>query len=183
MPESIESSMFVSHRARMLGKFYSRKDWNSTKFEWRHQIFVKLSFMEFFDSELSGLNPFDNLAIIHWVKNRLKTERQAVRSWDTNAWSNLCDPHWELICHSKWHSGTSEISTPPEIAVETHLLVQHGTKTIPGFLPADRGASWLLLPSLISLLSGSTVQPENTCSCIVKVTGQVWESEKRISTH
>ena len=46
-------------------------------------------------------------------------------------------------------------------------------KTIPGFLPADGEASSLLLPSLISLLSSGTVQPENTYSCILKVTGQV----------
>ena len=58
---------------------------------------------------------------------------------------------------------------------------EHGTKTTPVFLPADGEASWLLLPSSVSLLSGSTVQPENTYSCILKVTGQVWESQKRIS--
>ena len=58
---------------------------------------------------------------------------------------------------------------------------EHGTKTTPVFLPADGEASWLLLPSLVSLLSGGTVQPENTYSCILKVTGQVWESQKRIS--
>ena len=40
-------------------------------------------------------------------------------------------------------------------------------------------ASWSLLPSLVSLLSGGTVQPENTYSCILKVTGQVWESQKK----
>ena len=50
---------------------------------------------------------------------------------------------------------------------------KYGTKTTPAFLPADGEASWLLLPSLVSLLSGSTVQPENTYSCILKVTGQV----------
>ena len=50
---------------------------------------------------------------------------------------------------------------------------EHGTKTTPVFLPADGEASWLLLPSLVSLLSGGTVQPENTYSCILKVTGQV----------
>ena len=33
-------------------------------------------------------------------------------SWDTDPWSNFCDPHWELICPNKWHLGTSEISTP-----------------------------------------------------------------------
>ena len=58
---------------------------------------------------------------------------------------------------------------------------EHGTKTTPVFLPADGEASWSLLPSSVSLLSDSTVQPENTYSCILKVTGQVWESQKRIS--
>ena len=57
---------------------------------------------------------------------------------------------------------------------------EHGTKTTPVFLSADGEASWLLLPSSVSLLSGGIVQPENTYSRI-KVTGQVWESQKRIS--
>ena len=43
---------------------------------------------------------------------------------------------------------------------------EHGTKTTPVFLPADGEASWLLLPSLVSLLSDGKVQPENTYSCI-----------------
>ena len=55
---------------------------------------------------------------------------------------------------------------------------KHGTKTTQVFLPADGEASWLLLPSLVSLLSGGTVQAENTYSCILKVEGQVWESQK-----
>ena len=50
---------------------------------------------------------------------------------------------------------------------------EHGTKTIPVFLLADGEASWLQLPSSVSLLSGGTVQLENTYSCILKVTGQV----------
>ena len=60
-------------------------------------------------------------------------------------------------------------------------MCEHGTKTTSVFLPADGEASWLLLPSLVSLPSGSTVQPENTYSHIIKVKGQVWESQKRIS--
>ena len=56
---------------------------------------------------------------------------------------------------------------------------EHGTKTTAVFLPADGEASWSLLPSSVSLLSGSTVQPENTYSRILKVTGQVWESQKK----
>ena len=58
---------------------------------------------------------------------------------------------------------------------------EHGTKTTPLFLPADGEASWSLLPSLVSLLSGGTVEPEKTYSCILKVTSQVWESQKRTS--
>ena len=50
---------------------------------------------------------------------------------------------------------------------------EHGTKTTPAFLPADGEASWLLLPSPVSLLSDGTVQPENTYSSILKATGQV----------
>ena len=47
------------------------------------------------------------------------------------------------------------------------------TQTISVFLPADGEASWLRLSSLVSALSGGTVQPENTYSRILKVTGQV----------
>ena len=65
------------------------------------------------------------------------------------------------------------MSTPPEIAVGTHFHAGHGTKTILVFLPADGEGSWLLLPYLGSLLSGGTVQPENTYSCILKGAGQV----------
>ena len=50
---------------------------------------------------------------------------------------------------------------------------EHGNKTTPVFIPADGEATWSLLPSLVSLLSGGTVQAENTYSHILKVTGQV----------
>ena len=75
LPEFIESSKFVSHRARLSGEFVSKKDSHSTKLEPRPVIFVKLRFREVYGSKLSGLHPFDNIAIIHWVKTRLKTER------------------------------------------------------------------------------------------------------------
>ena len=45
----------------------------------------------------------------------------------------------------------------------------------------DGEGYWLLLSSSVSLLSDGTVQPENTYFCILKVTGQVWESQKRIN--
>ena len=53
---------------------------------------------------------------------------------------------------------------------------ERGTKTILVFLPADGEASWSLLQSYVSLLSDGTVQPD---SSILKVTCQVWESQKR----
>ena len=52
-------------------------------------------------------------------------------------------------------------------------MCEHVTKTTPVFLPADGEASWLLLPSSVSFLSGDKVQPEKTYSCILKVKGQV----------
>ena len=51
-------------------------------------------------------------------------------------------------------------------------MCEHDTETTPVFLPADAEAFWLLLPSSVSLLSGGTVQPEDTYSRILKVTGQ-----------
>ena len=67
------------------------------------------------------------------------------------------------------------------IAVRIHFHVCHSTKTIPVFLPADGETSWSLLPSSVSLQSGGKLQPENMYSCILKVTGQVWESQKRMN--
>ena len=55
-------------------EFDSRKDSHSTKLERRPQIFAKLSFKELCGSKLSGSHPFDNMAIVYIVKNRLKTE-------------------------------------------------------------------------------------------------------------
>ena len=51
----------------MAGEFDSRKDSQSTKYEQRPQIFIKVSFREVCDSKLSGLHTFDNMAIIHLV--------------------------------------------------------------------------------------------------------------------
>ena len=46
-------------------QFDSRKDSQSTKFERRPPIFVKISFRELCDSKLSGLHAFDDMDIIH----------------------------------------------------------------------------------------------------------------------
>ena len=47
----------------MSGDFDSRKNSNSTKFEHRPRILVKLTFRELCDSNLFGLRPFDNMTI------------------------------------------------------------------------------------------------------------------------
>ena len=52
----------------MSGKFDSRKDSHSREFEWKPRIFVKVSFAELHNSNLSSLNPFDNMAIIDRVE-------------------------------------------------------------------------------------------------------------------
>ena len=49
------------------------------------------------------------------------------------------------------------------------MRVWHVIKTIMVFLPADGGASWLLLPIPVALLFGDTVQPEKTYSCILNL--------------
>ena len=49
----------------MSGWFDSRKDSQSTKFERKPQIFVKLRFRELCDSKLSVLRTFDTIATIH----------------------------------------------------------------------------------------------------------------------
>ena len=132
----------------MSGEFASRIDSHPSKFKWRAQISVKLGFRELCDSKWSGLRTCDNIAIS--------------LSSDTNPWINFCDPHWELICCNKWHPVTSEISIPPELAVETHFHVGYDTKIVSAFLSANRKTCWLLLSSSFSLISGYTAQPENT---------------------
>ena len=60
LPESIEPSRFVSHRARMSGELDSRKDLQLTKFEWRPQIFFCRHLLKISASmyESSGLQFF-----------------------------------------------------------------------------------------------------------------------------
>ena len=93
-------------------------------------------------SNLSVLHPFDNMVMIHWVKNRSKTGRLAVSSWGINPWSIICGSHWKFICRNKGHQGTSKISTLSEIALRAHFHARYGIKTAPVFLPADGEASW-----------------------------------------
>ena len=52
----------------MSGEFHSTKDSHPMKLKQRPQILAKLCFRELCDSKLSGLHPFDNMAI-SLVKN------------------------------------------------------------------------------------------------------------------
>ena len=54
-----------------------------------------------------------------------------------------------------------------------NTMHRHVTKPAPVFFLADEEPFWLLLPSVMYLISGGAVQPENIYSCILKVTGQV----------
>ena len=120
------------------------------------------------------------MTITHWLEKSRKVDFEFMRQ---QTLKHFCDPHWDLICHNKWHSRISEISPQLEIAVGTHFHAWHGTKTTPVCLPVylDGEACCLLLPSLVSFLSSNTVRAGNTYSCILKVTGQVWQNKKRIS--
>ena len=63
-----ELSKPVSHRARMPGVWFKEKDWHLTKFEQRPRILVKPSSRELW-TLLSGLSPFDNMAIKYTLHN------------------------------------------------------------------------------------------------------------------
>ena len=65
MLESIASSKFVSHEARILGEFDLMEDSLQTNLERRAQILVKLSFKEWYDSKLFKATLIMSL---HWVK-------------------------------------------------------------------------------------------------------------------
>ena len=49
----------------MSGEFDLRKDSHLTKLEQGPRIFVKPGFRDLFGSKLSGLHPYDNMAIIY----------------------------------------------------------------------------------------------------------------------
>ena len=111
---------------------------------------------------------------------------------------------WDIIIRiSQWRESNCRINT--SIILRTHLVKQMTPRDLRNIhttgnsfrdaLPCTNMALklhqyfYLLMEkplghcfqkSSISLLSG-TVQPENTYFCILKVTGQVWESQKRIS--
>ena len=72
---STESSKFVSCRARNVRRVGFKERFTINKIRKKASNTCKAKFRVLCGSKLSGFNPFDNMAIIHWVKNRLKTER------------------------------------------------------------------------------------------------------------
>ena len=67
----------------MSGEFDSRKDLQSTKFEQRPGIFVKLSLRELCNSKLSASHAFDNIKTILDVIFVNLTENSSVKTNDT----------------------------------------------------------------------------------------------------
>ena len=94
--ESTESPKFVSHKAKMSCEFDSRKDSHSTKFEWRPEILVKLSFRELSNSSLSDLSPFHNMAILLSQKD-VKIRKVGCKFMGHHS-LKFCVPQCELIC-------------------------------------------------------------------------------------
>ena len=90
---------------------------------------------------LDGVNPNLKKLPFPWVNGRLWVHET---------------PTLEVIfvaLTDKWHPEILEISTTPEIAVETHFYVGHGNETISVFLPADGKASYLLATSNFGILN------------------------------
>ena len=62
----VQKEVLLSHKLRHHAFEYQQNSTiQSTKFERRPRIFVKLSFRELCNSKLSGLHAFDNMVIIH----------------------------------------------------------------------------------------------------------------------
>ena len=83
-----------------------------------------------------------------------------------------------LTTESKWCIWHQSLHNLKWLLGRTSMR-EHDTKTTPVSLPADGEVSRSLIPSTVSLLPRGTVQPENTYSRILKVTGQVWENQKK----
>ena len=149
------------------GEFELRNDPQPKKLERWPWILVKLTSIEFCNLKLSDLSTLGNIAIS--LNSKIKNVREvSVSGWDIDPWSNCCDLHWEFIFRNKWQPATSL----PGIALQIHFLALHGNITTTAILPAEEEASWLLLPSSVFSLSGSTFQTESTYFCILKVAGQ-----------
>ena len=128
----------------MPGEIDSRK---LKQLKQRPQILVKLSFRELYGSKLSGLCTFDNMAFIN--SKTAKNQKRRLLVLET-----------PIIIFVILSENSSVVTNDTQ-----------GPKRY--FLLFDREASWLLFSSSVSLLSGGTVQLENTYFSILQVTGQV----------
>ena len=66
------------------------------------------------------------------------------------------------------------------IFLSAHINSKRLLTSVALLLRLSKRGTMPLLPGLVSLLSGGTLQLENTYSCILNVTGHIWESQKRI---
>ena len=134
------------------------------------------------DSKLSGLRPFDNMAI-SWVKNRSKT---LGRLWVHEA------PILKVFLMTLTENSSAvknDTQEPREYPhhreqLQGHTSMRNMALKLPQYfnLMMEKPLGHYF-SSPVSLISSGTVQPETTYSCILKVTGQVWESEKRTRTN
>ena len=70
---TVETTIWWCSYIKEMHILYLKKK-KKKKLEQSPQICVKLSYRDLCGSELSSLHPSD-MVIIHWVKNRLKTEK------------------------------------------------------------------------------------------------------------
>ena len=76
----------------MSGDFNSRNESHSTKFEQRPEILLKLSSRYLRDPNLSGLSPFDNMAI-SMSKKEVKIGKVGYEFMRHRFLKQFCHPH------------------------------------------------------------------------------------------
>ena len=120
-------------------------------------MLVELSVRELCDSKLYGLLTFDNMVIL-LIYKRSQNQEGRLCVYETPMFEAIFVTSLRTYLTYKWHTDFGNI---------------HTTRN------SCRGTlSTSLIPNSVSLLSGDTMQLENTNSCIFKVTAQVWEKEK-----
>ena len=87
-----------------------------------------------------------------------------------------CNQKTPISVSSRWQGRSEKAKKGKASTLITATTSVHLPKSVSTDLTKKS-----LLPSSVYLLSSNTVQSQNTYFCILKVTGQVWESQKRIN--
>ena len=145
----------------MSEEFDSSKDSYPTKFEWRPRILIKLNLRELCYSKLSGWCILKSMTI-SLSQRRGKFRQVGCKLMRHQAWVIF------VTLTENSSVETNEMKSLEMRAAETHFNVRYGTKTTPEFLSFDGEGSLLLLPRLVSLLSGGIMQPEKIFPSILK---------------